>query len=294
MARIQGFTAPSAIRSSDQGFSAFETYGRRVAGQFDQAANDIREIGRSKAAVTNMLGRWPLNIIDLEQRAQAEADKRNQAQGQGPAQFRMPGSTKANFNVVRPERGLTHNSGVDSAGSRGGSSGHGGGSPYDQMSEGAGRLGSMLGGHRGAGTDQEDTSGNVRTDRAAIARQDRETKRYNDMIDAMNAKDWALYERNLDKHNENLQNWASQPVYSEGNPYPVNQPVSTTNNPDSTYYRYTGKDYGGAGDPTYSTDYGGSGSQPSTSWFTYNNAFAPLAPQDPTPAAESGGFIGGL
>ncbi len=273
MARIQGFTAPSAIRSSDQGFSAFETYGRRVAGQFDQAANDIREIGRSKAAVTNMLGRWPLNIIDLEQRAQAEADKRNQNQGQSPAAFRTGGAfggQRVNFNVVRPERGVQHNSGVDSAGDRGGHIGSGSGSgrgtgSYDQMSEGAGRLGSMLGGMGGT------MSPEYR--RAIQAQQDAEQSRIDRLDQAASDKRFNLYEKNLDTYNQNLDKWAAQPAFSEGNPYPVNQPVSTSTDPNSPY---SGRnlDIGGGGTdiPAPSTDYGGGGGW---NWnpFTSGNAF---------------------
>src|ERR1041385_2567652 len=77
MPTIKEFTAPVGYRVNDSGFSAFETMGRRVGGQYNEAANDIRTAGRVRGDITRMIGRWPFNIIELEQRAAEQATARS-------------------------------------------------------------------------------------------------------------------------------------------------------------------------------------------------------------------------
>ena len=274
MPQLKEYAATGNIRTDDKGFAAFETLGRRVGGQYDQGGNDLRDIGRAKAAVDTMIGRWPYNIIELEQRAAEQADKRTQGQP-APARFRMPGSTPANFHIANAHvKSITDEQFAPRGpGGQGTSYNEGGRGSHAQMSEGAGALGSMLGGMGGTMSPEY---------RKAIqAQQDAEQQRADQLAIAAADKRWNLYEQGLDKYNKQLQDWAGQPAFSEGNPYPTNQPVSTSTDPNSPY---AGRniDVGGGGDvstePPPQTDFGGN---PSSGWTTFADQFGSTSNEGP-------------
>lgn len=127
MARIREFAAGNSLHTDDKGFAAFETLGRRVGGQYDQAGNDLRDIGKANAAAINAIGRWPFNIIDLEQRQAARSQPASKGTGGITARMgRSPGGSITDEQFA-PRRM------PDLA-------------ALNQMSEGAGALGRMLGG----------------------------------------------------------------------------------------------------------------------------------------------------
>lgn len=259
MARIQEFVATATPRTDDKGFAAFETLGRRVGGQFDQAGNDLRDIGRVQAASINSIGRWPFNIIDLEQRQVAVLRG-----GQGGAGGGGSGGG-GGFRLARDRSG-----------------GGGGGSPraFNQMSEGAGAMGQMLGGMGGT------MSPEYR--RYIQDQQDREQKRQDQLNQAAAnkrwdeaVKQWNDYKKDL---NKSTQDW-----------FDKNPSSSNTNDENSPYYPQS-PDYGGATGPEsgwsspvaeapIDPDYGGGGS--SSTWDSIVSGLGSMFSSSDTPVAEA-------
>jgi hypothetical protein len=75
--KIAEYLAPNErLTPSNEGFSAFETAGRRIGPLYNQQAQDIKEEGRLKAQEIEDLSRWPFDILNLRNDvAQAQADK---------------------------------------------------------------------------------------------------------------------------------------------------------------------------------------------------------------------------
>lgn len=191
MARIKEFEATGSLRTNDNGYAAFETLGRRVGGQYNQAGNDIRDIGRAKSDVINMLGRWPFNIIDLQQR---ETKRRN-------ALLEAESSRATNGG-----RG-----GVGGVVSRGSGSGITDDqfktrrmpnlAALNQMSEGAayfGRMVNPISGEKGLATSTQSNrdgySAQVLRERERLAQLDYLARK----------KSWEEYEKKLDTYNEGI------------------------------------------------------------------------------------------
>lgn len=170
MPSIKEFVSTNTYRPENSGYNAFETLGRRVGGQYDQAGNDLRDIGRAKAAVTNMLGRWPFNIIELEQRAAEQAAVKSKPSSGG---FSIGGFYSGGG---RSRRSPSY-------------------AAFNQMSEGAGALGQML---RGPAT-------STPSDRDGYSAQTlRERDRQAQLDAAASEKRWDLYEKNLNEYNKDL------------------------------------------------------------------------------------------
>lgn len=256
MPSIKEFVASNTYRPEDKGYSAFETLGRRVGGQFDQAGNDIRDIGRAQAAATNMIGRWPFNIIELEQRAAKEAA--TVLRGQGAA----PGKGRGGFSIQGPGRG-----------GYGGSRRSPNYSSFDQMSEGAGSLGRML----------HTEGSSTRSDRDGYSAQAlREKDRWQQLYNAAQRKQWDSWNKELNDYNKKVNADAADAADN------IHGPTGVSGNPSSPYYdeRQTGGDFGGGGDPfqqtygKYSSDgsyIGETSVDPSTStWSRVTNGLSSL------------------
>lgn len=276
MPELKGFTATNTFRTDDSGYSAYGQFARRAGAQYEQAGNDIRDIGRAKAATINMLGRWPFNILELQKR-----ETERYAQGtRGSQQSGAPGGVSV---VSRPR------SGIDYGGTTG---------LYPQMrmpnlaalnemSEGAGAFGRMMGqqsisnsdydkyGYRPPGSQYGNLT-DLRLRREydearQEAYEERERARQEQLEYAAAQKRWDLYEKNLDKYNTAVEE-AAQKATPYGTYGVSNDPGSpyvdpnSVNFPTTEYYPPT---MGGTGKPDdYKNDpsyYGGGGSD--GGWF---------------------------
>jgi len=283
MPQLKEYVAGGTSRTDDKGFAAFETLGRRVGGQYDQAGNDLRDIGRAKSAITAGIGRWPFNIIELTQRAAKDAEARAKGEETPQRSAADTGGGGGGFHAVRDRSGR-------------GSGGYGGGGTrgLEELSEGMGALG--RGFHRGAGT-IDDYDGRGRNQRVEpgsgyaesrtgfgttasrdglsaleLQRRDRQAQ----LDELASQKRWDAYEKNLATYNKDILDSAQKSTpYGD---YP------TTNDPKSDYYNtdrlpsyadpnsqlYSpspqGGDYGGGSTtPEPVSGYGGTGS---SSWFS--------------------------
>jgi hypothetical protein len=181
MPEIKPFFATNQFRTDDSGYSAFETLGRRVGAQYEQAGNDLRDIGRSKAQVINMLGRWPMNILDLEKRETARLTAGSQSSGSksGSGVSVAGGGRRVADPWARRFPDL---------------------SALNEMSNGAASFGRMVGGYPGmGGTMSPEYRRNIED------QQKRETDRYNQLQDAASQKRYDLYEKGLSDYNKSLQ-----------------------------------------------------------------------------------------
>lgn len=236
MPSIKEFVASNTYRADSSGYNAFETLGRRVGGQYDQAGNDLRDIGRAQAAGISMLGRWPYNVIELEQRrAKAAAASSKSASGGGASILRGQGGGSSRR---RPS---------------------GGG--FGQMSEGAGAFGRMansLVGGEGSVTesDRDGYSAQVLKER--------------DRQDRLNYLSYEKYRENLANYNKWLTGEAQKAtpygVYptSDNPSSPYSSPYASWGPSDTTDYTKeetdytvkTGTDYGSPTVPGWDWTFG--------------------------------------
>lgn len=191
---IKQFFATNNART-DNGYQAFETLGRRVGGQYDQAGNDLRDIGRAKADVINMVGRWPFNIIELEERSAARAALRSSSAAQTstlPARgysVRVVGSGSSITDGQFAPRVMPNLASLN------------------ELSEGAAYLGRSLGGSQLP----------YLAEKSRIEAQQFNREQSRKLAAAQNAwqKRWDLYEKGLDKYNEGLEKRGSEYVKSQ-------------------------------------------------------------------------------
>ena len=236
MPELKPFIATNTFRTDDSGYAAYETLGRRVGNQYEQAGNDLRDIGRAKAATINMLGRWPFNILELEKR-ETERYYRGTRGMQGGTSS-LPGGVVSRGRV-----------GIDYGGTSG---------LYapmrmpnlaalNEMSEGAGQFGRMLGGPSQLPYQSEKS-------RMAEQQYQREQDRKLRLAQDEWQKRWDVYEKGLDKYNEELltnpdktgaQDWynsldnnnadySTQPTYGGGGE--IVPPPDTVINPETGEY----------------------------------------------------------
>lgn len=254
MPRIQEYTASGDFRGSDKGIAAYDTMGRRVAGQYDAAASDMTQAGRVTAQSAMMIGRWPFNIIKLMNSGQAG---RGAQPGTGPSGVSVK-TVGGNSNITDGQFAPRHMPDLNA---------------LNQLSEGMGRLGQGASqtaaqlrqqaqdlakyGYRAPGSQYGNLTDlrNQREYENSIedAKQAIEDRRAQQLSDAAYQKHWDNYEKNLADYNNKLEAWGNQPAGS---------PVGTSNDPNSSYYgpnsSPSGSDYGGTAPPT-DQDYGGSG-----------------------------------
>lgn len=268
MARIPEYTASGEFHAIDRGLNAYDTMGRRVAGQYDAASTDLAQAGRVTAQASEMIGRWPFNILKL---------MRSQSQAQDRA-----GSGGVNIRTARSGRSITDAQFAprympDLA-------------ALNQMSEGMGQVGRYSktistppGGYGSSGGSSRSGSSNspylsgyqesqrgfgTTSDRDGysaleLKQRDREAQLY----DMAEQKSWDNYEKNLSKYNADVLSNAQQ-----ASPYGV-YPTSTD---DNSSYTSLDTDYGSPAPeaPTTSTEYGGG----DTSWFSgFSSTDAPPA-----------------
>lgn len=234
MPQLKEFVAGNTYRADESGYSAFETLGRRVGGQYNEAGNDIRDIGRAQSAVTGMIGRWPFNIIELEQR---EADRAAKLADAG----RGAGGGSVNIGQGGRSRGGS---------GRGGSGRIPGMGSLNQMSEGAGAFG------RGIASAFGKTGSSTRSDRDGYSAQVLRERDRQSRLDALaSEKRWDAYEKEIGDRNAEMDKitdeWAKD---TRG------QPVPTSNVENSPYSTVQPQDYGGEWKPEDTTEYGGGGS----------------------------------
>ena len=221
MPELKQYFATNTYRPDESGFAAFETFGRRVGSEYGRAASDIKEIGRTKAATINMLGRWPFNILELEKR-ESERAMRSSPQSQS----RPMGGV-----VTRPS-----SSGITD--SQFGARYMPDLAALNEMSEGAAYFGRMVSGspsygrgYSGPGSQYGNlTDLRLRREYEEAKQQaieERERERQEQLEEAAYQKRWDLYERNLDKYNEKIQADAQK-----ASPYGV---YGTSNDPSSPY-----------------------------------------------------------
>lgn len=195
---IKQFFATNNARADDSGYSAFETLGRRVGGQYNQAGNDLEQIGRSKADVINMVGRWPFNLIELQQRAFRQANTAQQASAPGRAPVMQSGVRVVGGPSITDSQFAPRYMPDLAA--------------LNEMSAGAATLGRMVGGSQLPYMAEQR--------RLANAQADREQRRKYDAAAAAWQKRWDLYEKSLDKYNDNLaeetRKWAEQQLKNGG------------------------------------------------------------------------------
>lgn len=229
MPRIKEFVSTNTFRADEKGYSAFETLGRRVGGQYDQAGNDLRDVGRAQAAVTQMIGRWPFNIIELERReAEREAAKAAPARG-GSSGFSIGGARRGSDPWARRMPDLA---------------------ALNQMSEGAGAFGRFA--SRYVGGTEGEIGSSTRSDRDGYSAQTlRERDRRAQLDYLARQKSWDAYQKGLGEYNEKINEDADKSV--EGI---LGQPVGISNDENSPYFG-TNPDYGGTWTPEDTTEYGG-------------------------------------
>ena len=124
--KIAEYLAPTErLTPSNEGFSAFETAGRRIGPLYNQEAQDIKEEGRLKAQEIEDLSRWPFDILNLRNDvAEAQAAK---AAKEG---VRI-GSVTEGYNAVSGNAGQAGRGGITDPSSGDYYS------PFDQISRGA-------------------------------------------------------------------------------------------------------------------------------------------------------------
>lgn len=176
---IKQFFARNNART-DSGYQAFETLGRRVGGQYDQAGNDIRDIGRAKADVINMVGRWPFNILELQKRTTAATAPA--AAPRGGYNVRVAGGGSSITDAQFAPRVMPNLAALN------------------EMSEGAAYLGRALGGGGGPSTLPSARERRRRED----DRFEREQARKQAAANAAWQKRRDLYDKGLSKYNEDL------------------------------------------------------------------------------------------
>lgn len=252
--RIKEYEAPSGgFRVNDSGYNAFETEGRRVGGSYNQAASDLKEIGRVQADTTTSIGRWPFNILELQKQIAARraalytASTNTRTGGAGGihgVSLRVRGGAPSASDF--PEMRYTNLATVN------------------QMAEGANAFGQLSSGLVGGGGISTQIVGGSRRGRsisdsealrgANMARQlDREQQRRMALDAAASQKAWdAEVKRMGDQYNQTMK---------DANEWYYNQPYVNPTSYDeaSPYYERGGNDYGGTGDVP-NTDYGGGGS----------------------------------
>ena len=214
MPEIKQFFATNQFRADDTGSRAYETLGRRVGGQYGAAGNDIRDIGRMKAATINMLGRWPQNILELEKREAERAFKRQGGGGPpGAANWRPGGSAVGGVNVVGSRSSITDSQFAPRY------------MPnlaaLNEMSEGARQFGSALGSGIALGYQRPDYprgSAGFEREQSQLRRErlqeEREAERDLRLSQAAEQKRWDLYEKDLGAHNKRLEDAGR--MYQEG------------------------------------------------------------------------------
>lgn len=276
MPRIPQYEATGEFRPTNLGLNAFDTMGRRVAGQYDAAASDMTQAGRTAAQMRGMIGRWPWNVLQVRGRMADRIAKEAAA-----ANKSVSGGKAGGFTTL------------------GGANGRGRSDPWarrmpdlaalNQTSEGMGRLGRMLGGgDRGnsgglSGRDESFGGDGVSSDRDGysareLAIRDRQAQ----LDDLAAAKRWDKYEENLRNYNKDLEKNAQA-----ASPYGT---YSNTNDPSSPYYTNYGPAYadpssslyeppsttGEYGGPTTSvpdtSGYGGGGA---SGWTTFTTPTLP-------------------
>lgn len=197
MPELKPFTAANTFRTDDSGYAAFETLGRRVGGQYEQAGNDFRDIGRAKAATINMLGRWPFNILELQKRE----TERYRTGVRGRSDGAEPGGMS-----VRAGRSGSSVTDAQFAPRRMPNL-----AALNEMSEGAGAFGRMVGGSREVGS-------STRSDRDGYSRQVlRERDRQARLDNEASQKRWDTYEKDLNKYNDALEE-TTQKWFNEQTP----------------------------------------------------------------------------
>ena len=221
MPEIKQFFATNQFRADDTGSRAYETLGRRVGGQYGAAGNDIRDIGRMKAATINMLGRWPQNILELEKREAERAFKRQQYRGpQGGEPTGGVRSISRGGSVTDSQFAPRYHPNM---------------AALNEMSEGARQFGNALGSGIALGYQRPDYprgSAGFEREQRELRREreqsEREEARQLRLDQAAYEKRWDLYEKDLNKHNEDIRKDGVK--YTEGFQGPT-------------------ADYGGASDP---------------------------------------------
>lgn len=249
MPRIPDYTASGAFRPSDKGIAAYDTLGRRVAGQYDAAASDLAQAGRVTAQAKLGIGRWPFNIIKLQNSVLERKAARLPAESAGGVVTRgSSGSiTDAQFATRRMPNLAALNEVSEGMGSLGRVTRYyGGGSGGD----GDSRYGL-------SGYDESRTGGGTTSDRDGYSARELAIRDRNARLAELAAqKRWDQYEKNLERYNAAINDWAKQPV---------NGPVPTSSNPDSPYAS-TSEQYGGSGQPVVDQvgEYGGG-----SSWWPF-------------------------
>lgn len=264
MPAIKEYVAPiKEYQGDNAGYNAFDTLGRRVVAQYEAAGNDVAAIGKSKAAMMGYIGRWPFNIIELEQRAAGSYGFRRGQQGReggGSRTVVARGGGSITDSQFAPRRMPNL-------------------AALNEMSEGAGAFGDMLGGGRSSGGSQlyEMRMAREARDARYMQQQEREQQRQNAMYDALSAKSWDKWQKELSSYNKSVNDNANKWYYNEKNPAAnpdwgtamSGQAVSISPVPNSQY-EFAPQDIGGGSDnpppPDVSTDYGG-GSQSIFDWL---------------------------
>jgi len=273
MPRIPQYSSSGDYRPTDRGINAYDTMGRRIAGQYDAAASDIAQAGRVGAQMSTMIGRWPWNVLSLRQRLQSQADKAAAAAGGGGSAgggaggFRTQGGrgsiTDAQFAPRRMPDLAALNQTSEGMGAIGRYASSLGGSSQDYQRYGYRPPGSQYGNL----ADLAERRG--RDDAIYGAQKEAENKRQAQLDALAQQKSWDNYEKNLATYNadvlKNAQAASPYGTYDTGaagydsGQYNVDQPVM-----------------GGDGTPTPDAagDYGGSADGWFSGWNTSGNAFA--------------------
>lgn len=282
MPRIQEYTASGDFRGSDKGIAAYDTLGRRVAGQYDAAATDMTQAGRVRGQQELMIGRWPFNIIRLQNSAAQQAAARSS--GGSPGGVVTRGTSGS---ITDDQFAPRHMPDLNA---------------LNQLSEGMGNLGRVASqssmrqqandfvkyGYRPEGSQYGNLT-DLRQrrefeDAQINAREEAQRKRERQLDDAASQKRWDNYEKNLGAYNKSLDAWANQPAGSASNttndpssPYYNNYDKMPYNDPNSSLYSPSGTgDYGGTNgvSPPNPNDYGGAGPAWYSGMFDSGNSFS--------------------
>lgn len=233
MPRIQEYNASGEFHASDKGIAAYDTMGRRVAGQYDAAASDMTQAGRVTAQSQLMIGRWPFNIIKLQNNQAARAAQRDTAaaKGGGGVNIRAARSGPSITDDQFAPRRMPNLAALN------------------EVSEGMGSLGSYLGrgaqqdtqnydryGYRPAGSQYgnlADLAARRGLDDARYnAQREAEQRRQDQLNAAAYEKSWNKYEKQLDQYNQEVRGEAQK-----ASPYGTYQ---NSNDPNSPYTGYGG------------------------------------------------------
>ncbi len=285
MPRIQDYT-PSGndFRTSNAGIGAFDTMGRRVAGQYDAAASDMAQAGRVTAAAQLMIGRWPFNIIKLQNSAykvQAPSRVGGQPGGGGGGVVVRPSSgggiTDSQFAPERFPDMAALNQLSEGMGQLGRGFHRGAGSIYDPDGNNEiMRSGRSINGP-GSGRDESRGGFGTTADRDGysareLAMRDRQAQ----LDEAMHQKRWDTYEKNLAGYNkdilDNAQKATPYGTYQNGSDYPGTEFGDAITDPKAIT-RAAG--YPNIGATPGGGDYGGSAGWLSGWWSTGSSGAVP-------------------